>query len=192
MMTREQWLLKLAKRMEVLLFKPAGATLPAYRVTCGWPSGRALLRKNRSTGQCFDASCSGDKTTELIVSMYIDDPMKAAGILAHEMVHAVVGNEAGHGAIFKQVALAIGLEGKMISTVAGECFIILIDVVLGKLGPYPHASVDFDKMAKKQTTRMIKVVCSCSEYTVRMSRKWINDAGCPGCAVCGETMAEAV
>ena len=75
---RELWLTRLAKELE-RLFKTAGAPkLPAYRVTCGWPSRKALTRKNKTIGQCFDKSCSKDKTTELIISMYIDKPLDAA------------------------------------------------------------------------------------------------------------------
>lgn len=191
---RELWLTRLAKELE-RLFKRVGApALPAYRVTCGWPSRKALTRKNKVIGQCFDKSCSKDKTTEIIVSMYIADEGDAAQILAHEMIHASVGSAAGHGKPFRDVAIAIGLEGKMTKTVAGAEFIKWITPVLKKLGKYPHATVDAAAATRKQGTRMIKVSCpEHPEYSVRMTRTWLDAAmfGAPICPSCNSQMIEA-
>ena len=191
---REQWLTKVAKELE-RLFKRVGApTLPAYRVTCGWPSRKALTRKNKTIGQCFPASLSMDKTVELIVSMYIDDELDAAQIIAHEMIHASVGSEAGHGKPFRDVAIRIGLEGKMTATTAGPEFIKWITPVLEKIGKYPHAKVDAAGATRKQGTRMIKVACpEHPEFSVRMTRTWLDadTFGPPICPNCHSTMLEA-
>lgn len=189
---RELWLTRLAKELE-RLFKRVGApALPAYRVTCGWPSRKALTRKNKVIGQCFDKSCSKDKTTEMIVSMFIDNEADAAQILAHEMIHASVGTAAGHGKPFRDVAIAIGLEGKMTATVAGPEFIKWIKPVLKKIGKYPHATVDASAATKKQGTRLVKVVCRIHDsYSVRMSQKWIDEAGAPICPICKNQMVPA-
>lgn len=190
--TREQWLIRLARELE-RLFKRVGApALPAYRVTCGWPSRKALTRKNKVIGQCFDKSCSKDKTTELIISMYIDSEMDAAAIMAHEMIHASVGTKAGHGKPFRDVAIAIGLTGKMTATVAGPEFLKWIKPVLKKIGKYPHATVDAAAATKKQGTRLIKVACPVhQDYSVRMSQKWIDEAGAPHCPICKNQMTVA-
>lgn len=194
MITREQWLIRLARELE-RLFKRVGApALPAYRVTCGWPSRKALTRRNKVIGQCFDKSCSKDKTTELIVSMYIDNETDAAQILAHEMVHASVGTAAGHGKPFRDVAIAIGLTGKMTATVAGPEFIKWIKPVLKRIGKYPHATIDAAAGTKKQGTRLIKVSCPVHPaFSVRMSRTWIEAEtfGAPLCPNCHATMIEA-
>ena len=112
-MTREQWLLKLAEGLEKTVFSDAAAELPKYRVTCGFPSKGGLAAKKRTIGQCWSPKASNDHTTEIIISITQDEPMTVAGVLAHEMVHAAVGTEAGHGPIFRRLALAIGLTGKM-------------------------------------------------------------------------------
>jgi len=194
MITREQWLIRLGRELE-RLFKRVGApALPAYRVTCGWPSRKALTRRNKVIGQCFDKSCSKDKTTELIVSMYIDNETDAAQILAHEMVHASVGTKAGHGKAFRDVAIAIGLTGKMTATVAGPEFIKWIKPVLKRIGKYPHATVDAAAATKKQGTRMIKVACPVHpEFSVRMTRTWLDADffGPPLCPNCHATLIEA-
>ena len=192
---RELWLNRVAKELEKL-FKSVGApALPAYRVTCGWPSRKALTRKNKVIGQCFDKSCSKDKTTEMIVSMFIDNEADAAQILAHEMIHASVGTAAGHGKPFRDVALAIGLAGKMTATVAGPEFTKWIKPVLKKIGKYPHATVDASSATRKQGTRMIKVACpEHPEFSVRMTRTWLDadTFGAPICPNCHSTMIEAV
>lgn len=181
--TREVWLINLAERLNAVLFK--NNPLVNYRITCGWPSGRALSAKNRTVGQCFDPACSDDKTTELIVSMCIDDPMRVADILAHEMVHGIVGTEHGHKGPFRKLALEIGLTGKMTATTAGEAFKQSVAPILESLGPYPHAKLDHTNR-KKQTTRLIKCECEECGYNVRITRKWLEEVGAPHCPIHGE------
>jgi len=53
------------------------------------------------------------------------------------------------------------------------------------IGEYPHGAISYSNR-RKQTTRMIKVVCPACDYTVRVSQKWI-EVGLPTCA-CGEEM----
>jgi len=180
-MNRETYLTQLAGKLEVL-FTEIGESLPPYRVTCGWPSKRATATNNKAIGQCFSPKASKDGTTELIVSMCIDDPMEAAAILAHEMVHAAVGVSCGHKGPFRRVALAIGLEGKMTSTHAGETFKQRVAPMLQELGDYPHAALDPSVARKKDGTRLVKAACPECGYTVRITRKWL-DVAIPRCPV---------
>lgn len=173
-MTREEWLIKLAKKLEIL-FQENGAKLPKYRVTCGFPSAGGLSARNRSIGQCWSPSASADQTTEMIIGITQDDSMKVAGVLAHEMIHAAVGLECGHRGSFRKLALAIGLEGKMTKTTESEAFKQRVQPMLDDLGPYPHAKIDATNR-KKQGTRMIKASCTACGYTVRSTVKWINIA----------------
>lgn len=173
-MTREDWLVELATRLEVL-FKQHGATLPKYRVTCGFPSTGGLSAKNRTIGQCWSPEASADNTTEIIIGITQDDPMRVAGVLAHEMVHAAVGVAAGHRGPFRKLALDIGLEGPMTATTEGEAFKQAAQPMLDAIGDYPHAKLDATKR-KKQGTRMIKASCTACGYTVRSTAKWIGIA----------------
>ena len=153
-----------------------------FRVTCGWPSRGALSEKNKRFGECFSPDCSKDNTHELVISMYLDDPMEIAGVLAHEMIHAIVGVECGHKGPFRKLALEIGLEGKMTATVPGEAFKEKVNSVLKELGEYPHSQVDVPQLSrKKQSSRLVKVTCSCCGYTVRITQKWLRDMGAPLC-----------
>lgn len=143
---REAWLKSCAEKMNAALF---GGRMPPYRVTCGWPSRGALGKKNKTIGQCFYPSASGDSKNELIVSMYLDDPMEVAATLAHEMIHAIVGHDAGHKGPFRHLALDIGLEGKMTATRAGETFKRSLQPILEDLGPYPHAKLEGAAMNRR-------------------------------------------
>jgi len=193
-MNRESYLRALAEGFEPL-FQAHGAALPAYRVTCGWPSRSALSEKTRRIGECWPDCASADQTHEIIISMGLDDPIEVAGVLAHEMVHAAVGCEHGHRAPFKRLALSIGLVGKMTDTTAGDAFKQYAQPVIDKLGPYPHARLDGTNK-RKQGTRMIKASCDeCAAesengqgYTVRLTRKWLDQVGPPICPAHKTTM----
>ncbi len=186
-MNREQWLTELAVKIEPLFDVP----LPSYRVACSWPSKSATSAKNRRIGECWAAKCSEDDTTEIMLSMAIDDKLQVAETLVHEMCHAVVGVEHGHKAPFKRVALAIGLEGKMTATHAGTELSERLNDLIAELPEYPHAKINAANSGKKkQSTRMLKVVCECG-YTVRMARKWA-EVGLPLCGQCQVAMSESV
>jgi hypothetical protein len=185
--SREQWLQSLTTELDSLLFNKA---MPVYRVTCGWPSKGALANKNRTIGQCFPPVCSADNTTELIITMGLAEPMEVAEVLAHEMVHAIVGCEHGHKRPFKRLATSIGLEGKMTATHGSDAFKQSVLPILDKIGMYPHAKLDSSKTGKKQGTRLIKAECLDCGYNVRITRKWLDDTGLPLCPLHGE-MAEA-
>ena len=84
------------------------------------------------------------------------------------------------------MALAIGLEGKMTATTESEEFVKEAQKIVDKLGEYPHKMLESSGTKKKQTTRMVKVVCNnCNQYHVRMSRTMFERAP-PVCGHCYE------
>lgn len=172
---REHWLTECAKLIESELFQPLGFSLPEkWRTTCGFPSKSGLANKTRTIGQHWNPKASKDKTHEVIVSITLSDPLRVAGVLAHELIHAVHPDD-GHGSKFRNLAVAIGLTGKMTATTEGPEFIEKIQPILDCLGPYPHATLDSSNR-KKQGTRMIKAECGCCGYTIRLTRKWLEVA----------------
>jgi hypothetical protein len=181
-MNREHWLTQAAQDLEATLFAPLDKSLPEkWRVSCSWPSSRASGKNAKGViGQCFDPLASADGTAEMIISMSQDDPLEVLAILAHEMVHAIEGIAAGHGAPFKRTALAIGLTGKMTATIAGDAFKQSVAPIITDLGDYPHAAVDLTKR-KKQKTRMVKMSCSACGYIARTSRANIEKHGAALC-----------
>ena len=183
--TREQWLSQATTELRSL-FKQHGVDLPhEVRSSCGFPSKSALSAKNRRSGECWSARASADSHAEIFISPTISDSMRVLDILAHELVHACHPND-GHGSKFGKTARAIGLEGKLTATTAGESFKRWAEPVLARLGVYPHADLIPSNAQKKQTTRLLKCVCRDCGYTVRVAGKWLTEMGAPHCPDHGE------
>lgn len=170
------------------LFTAIGLTYPEkLRFACGWPKGKA--RAGAAAGQCWTDEASADGTTEIFISPAIGDVAEVAHILTHELIHACVGIKEKHGGRFKTSALAIGLTGRMTSTVPTPELAAKLKVMTDSLPPYPHAELrDLKLKTVKQPTRMIKLVCpdQACRWTCRTTQKWI-DIGTPSCP-CGEEM----
>jgi hypothetical protein len=183
--TREEWLNAAVELMKPL-FKSASYTIPIIRVSCGWPSSRGLSCKGRTIGQAWSKAASSDNVSQIFISPWLDVKVDSeCGVLAtlvHEVVHSTVGVEEGHNKVFSKCARAVGLEGKLTATIAGENLIVAMKQWSEKLGPYPHGKLDKTKgPVKKQTTRMVKCECPECGYTARVSRKWLDDVGAPKC-----------
>jgi hypothetical protein len=82
------------------------------------------------------SSVTRDDHHEIIISPVLADPVRIAGVLTHELIHAAVGVKCGHKGPFRALALGIGLEGKMTATTEGEAFKRLAQPILDGLGPY--------------------------------------------------------
>lgn len=188
---RETWLQKGANYMRSY-FAENGYECPDIQVSVGFTGGNA--RKNKAIGSCWTPEAAADKISHIFICPTIDDGSRALDILLHEMVHATVGNDKKHGPIFKKCALAVGLTGKMTATVASENLKADLDILIkNELGPYPHGALTRSTSSndkKKQTTRMIKVMCDskCTELSVRVSNKWIESNQTPLCPICHHSM----
>lgn len=168
---------------------------PPIRVSVGWPKG-TRGKGATAIGQCWNHSCSADGTAELFISPELFEAQRVLDVLAHEVIHALVGTEHGHRKPFGRVARAIGLEGKLTATVAGPAFIDLAQSLLPQLGGYPHAQLKPGSAGgpggpPKQGTRMLKVQCPGCGMIVRTTAKWIEAVGPPTCA-CGSGFEVAV
>lgn len=193
---REEWLTRGGSAIlsKLILPKVTASNITEAKgwvVTCGWPSVKAMARSNRRVGECWTPESCGDGSTyQIFISPVLDVPVEEDGYgvlpcLAHELVHAVVGTAAGHKGRFKEVARAIGLEGKLTATFAGEELAYYLGILADDLGAYPHSKLDArHRPTKKQTTRMIKAICANCGYTIRVARSWI-EVGLPTCH-CGE------
>lgn len=186
--TREDWMVAAVDLMAGL-FEKVGYKVPTVRVSCGWPSSGGLGQKRKTLGQHWPPEASADNKSQIFISPWLEnkDVMGVLPVLIHEVVHAVVGNDAKHGKVFRKCAEAVGLEGKMTSTVAGEELMEKISKWQTVLGEYPHGKLDPKKSpVKKQTTRMIKMECSECGYVARTSRKWLEEVGAAHCPAHGE------
>jgi hypothetical protein len=59
--------------------------------------------------------------------------------------------------------------------------------IVAELGPYPHAALKPGTRIGKQGTRMLKLICPIHGYTLRTTRKWLEELGFPSCP-CGAEM----
>lgn len=136
--TREGWLTEAVRTLDERLLKPRDKSMPRFRVSCGIPVG-----KRSHIGQCHDKVNSSDEHYEMFVCPSQDEPVRVLDILLHEMVHAVVGIEAGHKGPFRELALSLGLQGKMTATHAepGTKLHVELSEVAQGLGPYPHKAL---------------------------------------------------
>jgi len=193
---REEWLQQLVELLRPFFKEQTGKEIPAkIHVSCGWPSTRAMSTKKRARGQCFPKRMSKGEFNEIFVSPILTDPVEVGRTVVHELVHAVDDCLNGHKGPFIDLAKAAGLVRPWTSSTLGDGLKSTLEGMTAQIGPYPHACLDktaFDEIMKKQSTRLIKVVCPGAEcgVVIRMTRKYISDGLLPTCA-CGEKMQEA-
>lgn len=188
---REEYLNRLAVELNNRLFVRKGfpIDLTKLKISCGFPSTGGTRSKGKTIGQCF--ATSGNGFNEVFIHPEIDNPISAGGVLVHELIHAVDDCKNGHGKVFRDIALLMGLEGKMTATTIGKDLEELLEKITNELGVYPHKSLKVE--TKKQSTRMIKLICGVPHvelktgfYILRVSRASA-DFGIPSCP-CGNKM----
>lgn len=185
--TREAWLNEAVTALALSVFADNDIAVPAMRVSVGWPGGRG--NKNSVIGQCWHKDAAADGVAQVFISPVLDDAVRVLDVLVHEMVHAVDENKSGHRGDFRKMALAVGLTGKMTATVAGPELADTLKGIADTLGTYPHAALVGEVGGKKQGTRMLKVVCEDTGYTLRTTAKWLDAYGAPICPCCQRTMS---
>lgn len=171
--TREQWLNRfmVAARPK---FKEIGHPIPDnVRLSVGFTSKGA---KSKRIGECWSAISSKDNTFEIFVTPLLADSPRVAGVITHELVHAAVGLDKKHGAVFKKAATALGLEGKMTATTEGPKWDKWAKPILAKIGKIPHAELQFaeNRAPSDSQNRHIKCECECG-IVFRMSRTAIDE-----------------
>jgi len=180
--TREEWLTEAADRLNDMIatdtdLKPAGRIL----VSAGWPRRD---RGGKVIGQCYMGKAS-QGVNHIFISPLLSDRGRVLDVLLHELVHAADDCQHGHKGPFVKAVRALGLEGPPTHTVAGKDLKSTLSAIAKDLGPYPHTVLtpgDYGTGPKKQGTRMLKVECPKCGCVVRMTRKWLDEAGPPWCS----------
>lgn len=182
--SRESWLIAAVEELKPL-FEAAEAPVVPVRVSVGWPAGRSA--KGNTIGQCFQSPLVADGVPNIFISPVLTDPVRVLDVLVHELVHSIVPVAAApHRGAFVKLAKAVGLEGPWTATKAGEELTAYLKGIADKLGPFTHAAVSKGGGRKVQTTRMLKVECTDCGCVIRMTAKWVKDAGLPTCGCGGE------
>src|SRR5277367_2706852 len=110
---RETWLRSAANELRPY-FEKLGYTLPEkIRFAIAFTSRG---KRGVMAGECWHPVSSGDQHFEVIIRADVADPTEVLGVLAHELIHTLLPPEAKHGKVFREIALRIGLEGKMRQT----------------------------------------------------------------------------
>lgn len=180
--TREEWLSFVTEESRPL-FKAAGYAIPKeVRFAIGFTSAGA---RGARIGECWDSRASGDKHSEIFIKPTEHKPERVAGILWHELVHAAVGVKHGHKKPFANACKALGFEGKPRFALPSDVTLkTVIAPILKRAGKLPHSALNtMHTGRKKQTTRLLKAECEECGYTVRVTAKWVNEAGAPFCGV---------
>lgn len=182
-LTREAWLNMALDQLRPLFATKAQATIPAdARVSVGFPGGGSARKR---IGECWPRARSTDKVNEIFISPVLHDPMRMLDVLAHEAIHAIDDCVNGHKKAFKSIAKAVGLEGKMTATVAGDALKAELQTIIDTLPPLTHGALDLAGR-KKQPTRLLKLECDTCGMLIRTTSKWIETTGNPTCACGGE------
>ena len=194
LITREEWLVYGVELLQDRVFNQADLEIPKdVMVACGFPSSNAKAGKNQAIGVCHPRSHSEDKVNEIFINPCESDSLRVLDVLAHELIHAIDDCKNGHKKPFKDMAVAIGLTGKMTATVASPELEEILQKMVVEIGKYPHAKIDTSQK-KKQTTRQKKVECSSCEgifYTSRKHLQALSDySPCPFCSEEGSLVFE--
>lgn len=182
---REHWLTEVARQIEPVF---NGYVVHKYRVTCGWPTRGGIGGKRTVIGQCHPSISSKGGFFELFISPLLEEPIKVAGVLCHEMAHIVAGCEAGHAKDFIKVCKHAGIvKGKPTQVMPGDKLNERLSKILDRQGPYPHTAIVpvMKKVVRELTTVGLWCECGCR---CTMSVKWLNEVGLPTCACGGDFM----
>jgi hypothetical protein len=171
-------------------FDRCGYPLPdKIRFAIGFPS---TGRKGNRVGECWHSSTSADEHFEIFIRADLSEATEVLGVLVHELVHAVVSVDAKHGKKYRDAALKIGLQGKMVHALPGELLQKRLDDLAASLGPLPHARLNIERgndnrgpadREKKQKNRHLKAECEAEGcgFIVRVSAKQAKEIGPPHC-----------
>jgi len=172
-LTREAWLLFAVGHIAPI-FAECGHIIPRVRVSCAVP---ATSRRGSAVGQCWPTTRSADQVNEIYISPVHTDPVEVLDTLTHELVHAVDDCRNRHGAEFRKIALAVGLQGKMREASAGprlrERFALIADTLISEVGPYPHGKLSVGGAIFGQSRRPARAECPRCRFKVSMLRQYL-------------------
>ena len=163
------------KSWKSFMFKPANVAVSCSLLSAGMNHGTALAHvqywaQGHKKGKHeirMGAHLGGRKTKE--------SSARIADILLHEMIHTCFPFD-GHKNGFRDLAHAVGLDGRMTATIASPALTERIEnEVVKVLGRYPHEGVQLIPRGKRgKGSRLIKCECGECGAIIRMSRKTID------------------
>lgn len=167
-------------------FKSKELEIPEnVRVSCGFPSTRALSEKGKRLGECWEGKASVDGVSQIFITPLLSDNLQVLEVLTHELLHACLPEGTGHKKGFKVAAEKVGFEPNSIGRISTPELVNLLNTLL--LEPYPQVKLIPPTVEKKQGIRLQKLVCKSLEHEepviIRATKK-VTDLGLPSC-FCG-------
>jgi len=156
-----EWWLEQASRFLIAHMAQHGLAAPSVRVSCGWPSRGGVGSRAVVIGQCFSPQVCADGRSHIFISPRIAESMTVLGTLLHELIHASVGCQHGHGKVFSQAARRVGLVGPPTATTVGDSLRPLLTSYIERAGAYPHAAIHLQPK-EKVGSRLRLYQCRCS------------------------------
>lgn len=177
--SREEWLNAFIDAARPV-FAATGHPIPInVRIAVGFTSRGT---RGSRIGEAWSSDASADGHFEIFIKPTLADATLICAVLTHELVHVTVGLAAGHGPLFRRVAMQLGLGGPMTATEAKSEWYKWALPIVSALGPLPYAPLDggISSSRKKQDTYLLKTVCSECGWTARVTRKHVHaDMLCP-------------
>lgn len=204
--SQSSWMDLAVQAINAHVMSPNGINVPRVRASVGWTMGTNVR------GQCHVGGVADGTPAIYIrpVSRDSGDSATILDILAHEMLHAAHPSD-GHRGAFGTDARAIGLDGPLTATHAGDVLADRLSFIANViLPPIDHATIsdgmptgpkrgpgrpthgprDAGGHYKPQTGRMLKAECHGCGMIIRTTRRWLETTGLPECA-CGAGAFEA-
>lgn len=143
-MNREAWLTGVIRGLRPY-FRSRGYVVPkGTRISVGWPSVDGLRRSAhfRNEAEMWSGSETTDGNPQIFISPVESDSLEVAGAVAHEMIHCALPDVVEHGhKEFRQAMRALGFVGRPMAAKPGREMRDLIQGIVDRLGPYPHAAI---------------------------------------------------
>ena len=136
MRNREQYLQSVVTHFRRDL-KKVGITVPPVHISVG------MTGQGRTIGLTYARLHSPDNCNQIFLTPEISDTDDAIGVVAHEVVHAILDCEYGHGREFTLLARHLGLTKPYAVVTAGPILIEKMKKIRSSLGKYPHPGFTF-------------------------------------------------
>lgn len=180
--TREDWLLEAKKQLQDKIFLKE--TIPDnVRISCGFCKGK------RTIGLCCPEIYSEGKYTEIFIDPKTADSLRVLDILAHELIHAILGRGHGHGREFQKIMNDIGLvPPAKATTVSSELKAKLVEIVK-EIGEYPHKKYEIYRLPRvtPDAEKRQSWICKMRHYEISVKNKY-SKAVVPVCPICHNPM----
>ena len=200
-----QWFEKATQSLSDKVFRPHGFKVPKnIRINVSEMRTANKTTAHTTLGRCYPTHFTTGKHDNPapkreqvnIIQMNIattgkDNSVNVLDTLAHELIHAIDDNKSGHkkGGAFDKMARAIGLEGKLTSTYAGEELKGRLNGIIKTIGKFPLQEVNLEGL-RRDTNRNLKVRCYDTEndcdHGFNTNRYRIEQMISRTCLCCGE------